>query len=134
MSAGHFYICYSVQQTLFHIAISIKYCPGGHFNIGHYYVLHNNLIRITLGCNNVCRITWGVIWIFQNDGRKFCMRWSIMSFLENKYFPGFILTGPISFRYQYIFVYFRRLLLSKWIMEKAWKILIMQRMMTLLAS
>ena len=19
---------------------SLKYCPGGHFNIGHYYVLH----------------------------------------------------------------------------------------------
>jgi hypothetical protein len=33
-SAGHIYICYCVQQTLFHIAISIKYCPGG-----HYYVL-----------------------------------------------------------------------------------------------
>ena len=23
------YICYSVQQTLFHIAITIQYCPGG---------------------------------------------------------------------------------------------------------
>ena len=29
----------SQHRTLFHIAISIKYCPGGHFNIGHYYVL-----------------------------------------------------------------------------------------------
>jgi hypothetical protein len=39
VSPGHFYICYCVQQTLFHIAISIKYCPRGHFNIGHYYGL-----------------------------------------------------------------------------------------------
>ena len=39
VSAGHSYICYSVQQTLFHIAISIKYCPGGHFNIGHRTLL-----------------------------------------------------------------------------------------------
>jgi len=39
VSAGHFYICYSVQQTLFHIAFSLKYCPGRHFNIVHYYVL-----------------------------------------------------------------------------------------------
>ena len=30
----------------------------------------NNRIRITWGCNNVCRI----IWIFQNGGRKFCMK------------------------------------------------------------
>ena len=26
----------------------------------------NNPIRITRGCNNVCRITWGVIWLVQN--------------------------------------------------------------------
>jgi hypothetical protein len=35
----HSCMCKTVQQTLFHIAISIKYCPGGHFNIGHYHVL-----------------------------------------------------------------------------------------------
>ena len=43
VSARHFYICYSAERTLFHIAISIKYCLGGHFNIGHYYVLHMHL-------------------------------------------------------------------------------------------
>ena len=47
VSAGHFCICYSVQQTLFLIAISIKYCPGEHFNIGHYYVLH---LHVLIGC------------------------------------------------------------------------------------
>ena len=35
------------------------------------------VINSKWGCNNVCRITWGVIWIFQNSGRKFCMRSSI---------------------------------------------------------
>ena len=32
------------HRTLFHITISIKYCPGGHFNIGHYYVLHRQFL------------------------------------------------------------------------------------------
>ena len=36
--------------------------------------------------------------------------------------------------FQCIFVYFRCLLLSKWITEKTWEMLVMQRMMTLLAS
>jgi hypothetical protein len=50
------------------------------------------------------------------------------SFLGEKY------SGPISFRYYYIFVYFCRLLLSKWITEKTWEMLVMKQIMTLLAS
>jgi hypothetical protein len=53
-------------------------------NIFNKYMLSlinflSNRIRITScgGFNNVCRITWGVIWIFQKDGWKFCMRTSI---------------------------------------------------------
>jgi hypothetical protein len=38
----------------------------------------NNLVRIVHGgCNNVCHITWGVIWIFQDGCQKFCMKLSI---------------------------------------------------------
>ena len=44
VSSRHFYALtltlISYHWTLFQIAISIKYCTGGHFNIGHYYVLH----------------------------------------------------------------------------------------------
>jgi len=58
VSAGHFYICYSVQQTLFHIAISIKYCPGGHFNLGHYYVLQlQTFVRLLTVVLSLLRLT-----------------------------------------------------------------------------
>jgi hypothetical protein len=58
------------------------------------------------GCNNVCRITWGVIWIFQNGGWKFCIRSSIHFFHnynvflgEKMFSPQFTFSSPISFRY-----------------------------------
>ena len=49
------------------------------------------------------RITWGVIWIFENGRRKFCIKSSIefftiiLSFLEKKYVAEFTFFGPILF-------------------------------------
>jgi hypothetical protein len=51
---------------------------------------------------------------------------------KQNFLPRFTFSDPISFRYQCIVVYFRRLLLSTWITKKTWKMLVMQRMMTLL--
>ena len=77
----------------------------------------------------MCRITWGVIWIFQNGVQKFCMRTNIifftiiMSFVENKYryFPGIQASCAISYICINVSVYFRRVLLSTWVIKKTWK-------------
>ena len=52
-----------LTQVMFNFAFVINskcISPGG---VITWSVLHG-------GCNNVCRITWGVIWIFQNGGRN----------------------------------------------------------------
>ena len=52
----------SQHRTLFHSAISIKYCPGGHFNIGHYYVLYKHqaiLLNIVYHCFSLCPLSFG---------------------------------------------------------------------------
>ena len=58
------------------------------------YVINLKCNKSYLPCN-VCRITWGIIWIFQNGSRKFCMKSSIqfftiiLTFLKKKiYFPS----------------------------------------------
>ena len=77
----------------------------------------------------MCRITWGVIWIFLNGHRKFCMKSSIelftiiLSFFEKKtYFSEFT------------FLKYRCLLpLSATVqMDNEENMLVTQRMMTLI--
>ena len=50
---------------------------------------------------------------------------SFFFYKRNAYFPEFRFSGPSIFSYQCIVVYFRRLLLSKWIAKKPWEMFIM---------
>ena len=58
---------HNVHKTYYHLLTQDMFNFAYVINISQGC---NNRIRITWGCNNVCRI----IWIFQNGGRKFCMK------------------------------------------------------------
>ena len=67
----------------------------------------NNLILITWGggCNNVYLITWGVIWIFQNGGQNFCMRWSIKVFTITMSSFFFLISWNSRFPVRSVFIF-----------------------------
>ena len=101
----------------------------------------NNLIRITWegvimcavlhgGCNNVCRITWGYNMDFSKWRPEILHE--IKYLVLHNYFVFFGKRNVLPISFQSIVVYFRCLLLSKWITKKTWKMLLMQRTMTLL--
>ena len=65
----------SQHRTLFHIAISMKYCPGGYFNIGHYNVLHLHIIYFLFSLQ--LNITY-TMYMYHNWHKSICMSHAIL--------------------------------------------------------
>jgi hypothetical protein len=70
-----------IAPPLFHIAIFIKYCPGEHFDIGHYYVLHPGTWISNIMCGGLfcVQLRWEVI-----------VRFVDISWINDHYYLNFL--------------------------------------------